>query len=143
DGATSAALGFLTLRRLGFPAVRYFIPDRFELGYGLTPEVVERTMRFAPALIITVDNGITSHAGVEAARRRGIDVLITDHHLPSSELPPANAIVNPNVPGDDFDGKHLAGVGVVFYLLAALGKRHGQPSAVLEHADLVALGTVA
>lgn len=143
DGATSAALATLTLRRLGFPDVHSFIPDRFELGYGLTPEVVERVDALAPRLIMTVDNGITSHAGVEAARARGIDVLITDHHLPPAVVPPANAIVNPNLPGDPFSEKHLAGVGVVFYLLAALGKALGRPNAVLEFIDLVALGTVA
>src|SRR5690606_4636011 len=143
DGATSAALATLTLRRLGFPDVHYFIPDRFELGYGLTPEVVDRVDALAPRLIMTVDNGITSHAGVEAARARGIDVLITDHHLPPDVVPPANVIVNPNLPGDPFAGKHLAGVGVVFYLLAALGKALGRPNAVLEFIDLVALGTVA
>jgi len=143
DGATSAALATLTLRRLGFSTVHYFIPDRFELGYGLTPEVVERIAPLEPRLIMTVDNGITSNAGVEAARALGIDVLITDHHLPPAVVPPANAIVNPNLPGDEFSGKHLAGVGVVFYLLAALGKALGNPNAVLEFVDLVALGTVA
>src|SRR5690606_22064702 len=128
---------------LGFSTVHYFIPDRFELGYGLTPEVVERIAPLEPRLIMTVDNGITSNAGVEAARALGIDVLITDHHLPPAVVPPANAIVNPNLPGDEFSGKHLAGVGVVFYLLAALGKALGNPNAVLEFVDLVALGTVA
>lgn len=143
DGATSAALVTLTLRQLGFASVDYFIPDRFDLGYGLTPEVVERVKPRHPALIVTVDNGITSNAGVDAARADGIDVLITDHHLPPAVLPAANVIVNPNVPGDQFGGKHLAGVGVAFYVLAALGKALGQPNAVLEHVDLVALGTVA
>jgi single-stranded-DNA-specific exonuclease len=143
DGATSSALAFLTLRALGFAAVHYFIPDRFELGYGLTPEVVERTRDLAPTLIVTVDNGITSVAGVERARESGVDVLITDHHLPPAELPRANVIVNPNLRGDTFSGKHLAGVGVVFYLLAALGKALGRANAVVEHVDLVALGTVA
>jgi single-stranded-DNA-specific exonuclease len=143
DGATSTALAVLTLRALGFADVHYFIPDRFELGYGLSPEVVERTLGLAPTLIVTVDNGITSVAGVERARESGIDVLITDHHLPPAELPRATAIVNPNLRGDTFAGKHLAGVGVVFYLLAALGKALGRANAVLEHIDLVALGTVA
>ena len=143
DGATSAALAFLTLRRLGFADVHYFIPDRFELGYGLTPEVVARTRNLAPTLIVTVDNGITSVAGVAAARADGVDVLITDHHLPPAVLPQANVIVNPNLPADSFTGKHLAGVGVAFYLLAALGKALDQPNAVLDYVDLVALGTVA
>jgi single-stranded-DNA-specific exonuclease len=143
DGATSAALMFLTLRALGFTDVRYFIPDRFELGYGLTPEVVARTLPLSPKLIVTVDNGVTSVAGVEAAREAGIDVLVTDHHLPGAELPRANVLVDPNLPGDRFSGKHLAGVGVAFYLLAALGKALGQPRTVLECLDLVALGTVA
>src|SRR5690606_32025878 len=123
--------------------VHYFIPDRFELGYGLTPEVVDRIEGLGPRLIVTADNAITSNAGVEAARSRGIDVLITDHHLPPAVLPRANAIVNPSMPGGRFSGKHLAGVGVVFYLLAALGKALGRPNAVLELVDLVALGTVA
>ncbi len=143
DGATSAALATLTLRKLGFTRVHYFIPDRFELGYGLTPEVVERIAPLAPALIMTVDNGVTSNAGVEAALARDIDVLITDHHLPPAVLPRASVIVNPSLPGERFSGKSLAGVGVVFYLLAALGKALGQPNAVLEFVDLVALGTVA
>ncbi len=143
DGATSSALMVLTLRALGFADVSYFIPDRFELGYGLTPEVVERTRALEPTLIVTVDNGITSLAGVAAARAAGIDVLVTDHHLPGRELPPANVLVDPNLPGDAFAGKHLAGVGVAFYLLAALGKALGTPAAVLEYLDLVALGTVA
>ena len=143
DGATSAAVATLTLRRLGFEHVQYFIPDRFELGYGLTPEVVERLRPHAPSLIVTVDNGITSHAGVDAARAAGIDVLVTDHHLPPAVLPRANAIVNPNLPGDTSGGRHLAGVGVLFYLLAALGKALDRPNAVLDYIDLVALGTVA
>lgn len=143
DGATSSALAYLTLRALGFADVHYFIPDRFELGYGLSPEVVARTRDMSPTLIVTVDNGITSVEGVACARDAGIDVLITDHHLPPAELPRANAIVNPNLRGDTFSGKHLAGVGVAFYLLAALGKALGRGNAVLEHVDLVALGTVA
>lgn len=143
DGATSAALMTLTLRRLGFARVAYFIPDRFELGYGLTPEVVERIAPFEPSLLVTVDNGITSFEGVDVARGRGIDVLVTDHHLPGDTLPNADAIVNPNVPGEAFPGKSLAGVGVAFYLLAALGRACGEPKVVLEFTDLVALGTVA
>jgi single-stranded-DNA-specific exonuclease len=97
----------------------------------------------APRLLVTVDNGISSVAGVAAARERGIDVLVTDHHLPPAVLPDANVIVNPNVPGSDFAGKQLAGVGVLFYLLAALGRALGSPTAVSRYLDLVALGTVA
>ncbi len=143
DGATSTALLVLALRALGFADVGYFIPDRFTLGYGLTPALVERVRDLSPALIVTVDNGISSLDGVAAARAAGIDVLITDHHLPGDELPAANAIVNPNVPGSGFAGKHLAGVGVAFYLAAALGRALDQPGAAAALLDLVALGTVA
>jgi single-stranded-DNA-specific exonuclease len=142
DGATSAALMLLTLGDLGFTRVRFAIPDRFRHGYGLSRALVEE-LSPAPALIVTVDNGISSHDGVAAARERGIDVLITDHHLPPAELPGANAIVNPNLNGDPFPGKSLAGVGVAFYLLAALGRALGRPEAVADYLDLVALGTVA
>ena len=143
DGATSTSLVYLCLKDLGFAEVDFFIPDRFELGYGLTPEAVERVKSRAPSLIVTVDNGITSIDGVRAARTAGIEVLITDHHLPGVELPVANAIVNPNIPGDQFAGKNLAGVGVAFYLLAALGRELGQAERVVEYLDLVALGTIA
>jgi single-stranded-DNA-specific exonuclease len=143
DGATSAALGVLTLRDLGFADVSFFIPDRFSLGYGLSPEAVAALAPRSPRLIVTVDNGVSSVAGVAAARARGIDVLITDHHLPPAALPAANVIVNPNLPGNQFPGKQLAGVGVLFYLLAALGKTLGRPAAVSQYLDLVALGTVA
>jgi single-stranded-DNA-specific exonuclease len=143
DGATSTALGVLTLVDLGFAHVSFFIPDRFELGYGLSSGAVARLADSAPSLIVTVDNGISSVDGVAAARRAGIDVLITDHHAPPGVLPAANVIVNPNLPGDGFPGKHLAGVGVVFYLLAALGKALGSPGSVAKYLDLVALGTVA
>lgn len=143
DGATSTSLVFLCLKDLGFADVGFFIPDRFELGYGLTPEVIERIKGRSPSLIVTVDNGITSIDGVRSARAAGIDVLITDHHLPGVELPDANAIVNPNIPGDKFAGKNLAGVGVAFYLLAALGRELGEPDRVVEYLDLVALGTIA
>ncbi len=143
DGATSTALLVLALRALGFADVGYFIPDRFTLGYGLSPALVDRVRDLAPALIVTVDNGISSLDGVAAARAAGIDVLITDHHLPGDQLPAANAIVNPNVPGSGFAGKHLAGVGVAFYLAAALGRALAQPGAAAALLDLVALGTVA
>jgi single-stranded-DNA-specific exonuclease len=143
DGATSAAVMLLTLRDLGFADVGFFVPDRFELGYGLTTGAVARVTERAPALIVTVDNGISSVEGVAAARAGGIDVLITDHHLPPDVLPQASAIVNPSIPDCDFPGRNLAGVGVVFYLLAALGRAMGRPGAVAAYLDLVALGTVA
>ena len=128
----------------------FLVPNRFEYGYGLTPEIVAVAAERAPTLIITVDNGISSHAGVLAARTRGIDVLITDHHLPGAELPDANVIVNPNVPGNGFASGALAGVGVAFYVCAAVRRAlevagqlpSGAPS-VASFLDLVALGTVA
>jgi len=143
DGATGAALLKLCLRDFGFESVEVFIPDRFELGYGLTPEAVERIGQHGPSLIVTVDNGITSIAGTAAAKERGMDVLITDHHLPGPELPAANAIVNPNLDGSSFEGKSLAGVGVAFYLMAALGKRLNAAGQVARYLDLVAIGTMA
>lgn len=143
DGATSSALCVLVLRALGFASVESFTPDRFALGYGLSPEAVDRVATLDPGLIVTVDNGISSVDGVDAARRAGIDVLVTDHHLPPEQLPRANAIVNPNLPGEAFPGKQLAGVGVAFYLLAALGREMGRASLVSDYLDLVALGTVA
>ena len=143
DGATSTALMVLCLSDLGFPKVSFFVPDRFELGYGLTPEVVDRVLDLDPKLIVTVDNGVTSVEGVRAARAAGIDVLVTDQHLPGDELPDANAIVNPNLIGDPFAGKSLAGVGVAFYVLAALGRSFDRPGCVVEYLDLVALGTMA
>ncbi len=143
DGATSTALMVRGLRDLGFADVRFFVPDRFELGYGLTPEAVEQVVAMSPTLIVTVDNGTTSVDGVRAARELGIDVLVTDHHLPGEALPDARAIVNPNLPGDAFAGKHLAGVGVAFYLLAALARALDQHRVVAHYLDLVALGTMA
>jgi single-stranded-DNA-specific exonuclease len=150
DGATSTALVVRQLRRLGFANVDFLVPNRFEYGYGLTPEIVRLAHeRFAPALIVTVDNGIASHAGVDAARSLGIDTLITDHHLAAATLPVANAIVNPNAPGDTFPSKALAGVGVAFYLMAALTREMQdrgivrQAPSIADFLDLVALGTVA
>jgi single-stranded-DNA-specific exonuclease len=143
DGATSTALMLLTLRDLGFADVSFRIPDRFAEGYGLSAALVESLDPSAADLIVTVDNGISSHEGVAAARSRGIDVLVTDHHLPPEELPDANAIVNPNLARTSFPCKSLAGVGVAFYLLAALGKALGSPPVVSKYLDLVALGTVA
>ena len=143
DGATGAALLSLCLRDFGFESVDVFIPDRFNLGYGLTLEAVERISGHSPSLIVTVDNGTSSLSGTAAARGRGIDVLITDHHLPGPELPPANVIVNPNLPDIPFAGKSLAGVGVAFYLMAALGRRLGSAGHVARYLDLVAIGTMA
>ena len=153
DGATSTALLVRALRRMGAEHADYLVPNRFEYGYGLTPEIVALAAERKPDLIITVDNGISSHAGVSEAKRRGMRVLVTDHHLPGSSLPEADAILNPNLPGDAFPSKSLAGVGVVFYLLAALRAhlhdkgwftRRGITAPNLaEHLDLVALGTVA
>jgi single-stranded-DNA-specific exonuclease len=143
DGATSTALMLLCLRELGFADVGYFIPDRFTLGYGLSVGAVEQIAALDAELIVTVDNGIGSVDGVAAARAAGIDVLITDHHVSPEQLPDANVIVNPNLPGTDFPGQHLAGVGVAFYVLAALGRALDNPTCVTRYLDLVALGTVA
>jgi len=149
DGATSSALVVRSLRRLGFVDAGYLVPNRFRFGYGLTPEIVVLAAQRSPALIITVDNGISSHEGVAEAGRRGIEVLITDHHLPPGELPRAAAIVNPNLVDAHFGSRALAGVGVAFYLMAALARAlqaRGSGASgfsVAELLDLVALGTVA
>ena len=147
DGATSSALMVRALRGLRFSAVDFLVPNRFEFGYGLTPEIVALAAERSPTLIVTVDNGVSSHAGVTAARTRGIDVLITDHHLPAETLPDANVIVNPNLAGSRFGSRALAGVGVAFYVMAALerhlGQRPGGAPVVAQLLDLVALGTVA
>ena len=149
DGATSAALMLRCLREFGFTNVDYLVPNRFEFGYGLTPEIVRVAAESSPGLLVTVDNGISSLAGVEEANRLGIPVLVTDHHLPGSELPDAAVIVNPNLPGSRFPSRNLAGVGVAFYLLAALGRRlerdglKGAARVPSRYLDLVALGTVA
>jgi len=150
DGATACAVGIRGLTAMG-GVVDYLVPNRFEFGYGLTPEIVALAAERQPALIITVDNGIGSVDGVAAAHARGIDVLITDHHLPGDRLPETAWIVNPNQPGCEFPSKHLAGVGVMFYLLRALRsnlRRLGRFKSVAEPnlatlLDLVALGTVA
>ncbi|MGB6605942.1 MAG: single-stranded-DNA-specific exonuclease RecJ [Steroidobacteraceae bacterium] len=147
DGATSSALMVRALRAFGFAAVDFLVPNRFEFGYGLSPEIVTLAASRAPTLIVTVDNGISSHTGVSAARERGIEVLITDHHLPGAQLPDANVIVNPNLPGSRFGSRALAGVGVAFYVMAALQRRlvdaGAAAPAVAQWLDLVALGTVA
>jgi len=149
DGATSTALVLRCLRDFGFRDVDYLVPNRFEYGYGLTRGIVRVAADRSPALLVTVDNGISSIAGVAEARSRGIDVLVTDHHLPGNELPAANVIVNPNLPGSRFPSRNLAGVGVAFYLMARLGRRleedgmAGAARMPAKYLDLVALGTVA
>lgn len=149
DGATSTAFAVRALRLLGHERVSFLIPNRFDAGYGLTPALVDRIEAPVPAVVLTVDNGVSSHDGIEAAAARGIDVVVTDHHLPPPTLPPATAVVNPNRPDCDFASKNLAGVGVIFYVLAALrsellrrGAAGGLPS-LAELLDLVALGTIA
>ncbi len=149
DGATSSALVVRALKACAFTAVDFLVPNRFQFGYGLTPEIVALAAQRSPSLIVTVDNGISSNAGVAAARARGIDVLITDHHLPGAQLPQANVIVNPNLAGSRFASRALAGVGVAFYVMAALRHRldaagfAGAGPGVAQWLDLVALGTVA
>ena len=150
DGATACAVAVRGLTALG-AEVDFLVPNRFEYGYGLTPEIVIEAATRAPRLIVTVDNGIASHDGVAEAAARGIEVLITDHHLPAATLPAPALIVNPNQPGCAFPGKHLAGVGVMFYVLTATrallrerGAFAGRPEPNLAALlDLVALGTVA
>lgn len=153
DGATSTALMIRVLGAMGLKNINFLVPNRFDFGYGLSPELVDVALELSPHLIVTVDNGISSIAGVAHARAQGIDVLVTDHHLPGSQLPEANAILNPNQFGCDFPSKNLAGVGVVFYLLIALRARlrednwfagQGiQEPRLEQYLDLVALGTVA
>jgi single-stranded-DNA-specific exonuclease len=149
DGATSTALVIRCLREFGIGDVDYLVPNRFEFGYGLTPGIVEVAKSRSPDLLITVDNGISSVEGVAEAQRHGIEVLVTDHHLPGDTLPDAEVILNPNLSGSDFESGNLAGVGVAFYLMAALGRRleaQGRPNAAkipARYLDLVALGTVA
>jgi single-stranded-DNA-specific exonuclease len=153
DGATSCAMGIRGLRLMGATDVRYVVPNRFEYGYGLSPEIVEVAAQQQPDILITVDNGIASIEGVELARSKNIDVLITDHHLPGDRLPEANTIVNPNQENDEFPSKNLAGVGVMFYILMALRaylreqdwfvKKDILEPRLAELLDLVALGTVA
>ena len=153
DGATACALGIRGLKMMGASDVHFIVPDRFIHGYGLSPEIVELAHELKPDLIITVDNGISSVEGVALARAKEIDVLVTDHHLPGPVLPEANVIVNPNLDNDAFQSKALAGVGVMFYVLAALraglreqnwfeDKNIPKPQ-LAQLLDLVALGTVA
>ncbi|KTC74863.1 single-stranded-DNA-specific exonuclease RecJ [Legionella birminghamensis] len=153
DGATSTAVAISALKTMGASHVDYLVPNRFEFGYGLTPAIVEVARQRAPDLLITVDNGIASIDGVEAANQAGIDVLITDHHLPGEQLPKACAIVNPNQSGDQFSSKSMAGVGVIFYVMLALRRQLVNSNWFTEQGieapnmaqflDLVALGTVA
>ena len=153
DGATSVALAVSVLRQLGLKDVSYLVPNRFEFGYGLSPEIVALAANQEPDLIVTVDNGISSHAGVMTAQGFGMSVLITDHHLPGDELPGADVIVNPNQPRCQFPSKALAGVGVMFYVLTALraelrsrgwfDQTGREPPNMADSLDLVALGTVA
>ena len=153
DGATSCALAMAALKQFGYQHVDYIVPNRFEYGYGLTPEIVELAATKSPDLIITVDNGISSVDGVRAAQAIGSKVLITDHHIAPDELPSAEAIVNPNQAGCSFSSKAIAGVGVVFYVMLALRSRlremawfldnnQAEPN-MAELLDLVALGTIA
>ena len=150
DGATSTALSILALRSLGFTNIDYLVPNRFDYGYGLTPETVDLAIAKGATLIMTVDNGISSINGVAHAKQKNIQVLVTDHHLPAEELPDADAIVNPNQVGCDFPSKNLAGVGVAFYLMLALRSYLSEKSYFTQAApnlasllDIVALGTVA
>ena len=151
DGATACAVGIRGLRLLGAQHVSYLVPDRVVDGYGLTPPIAERVATQGADVLITVDNGIASVEGVARARELGLKVLVTDHHLPGSELPSADCIVNPNQPGCDFESKSIAGVGVMFYVLMALRAELRQRGAFDQATQpkldallpLVALGTVA
>ncbi|OOF77611.1 single-stranded-DNA-specific exonuclease RecJ [Rodentibacter caecimuris] len=151
DGATSTALAILALRQLGFTNIDYLVPNRFEQGYGLSIPVAEMAIEKGVQLLMTVDNGVSSFDGIAFLKEKGIRVLVTDHHLPPDRLPPADAIVNPNLNQCDFPSKSLAGVGVTFYLMLALRAKfrelgiftaENQPN-FTELLDLVALGTIA
>ncbi len=149
DGATACAVGLRALRSFG-ATVDYLVPNRFETGYGLSPEVAQLAQAKQPDVLVTVDNGIASVAGVVEAKRLGMTVIVTDHHLPGDELPAADAIVNPNQPGCRFASKGIAGVGVMFYVMLALraelrkrGEFKSAEPNLAELLDLVALGTVA
>ena len=153
DGATSSALMMLALKAMGFLKLEFLVPNRFDYGYGLTPEIVDLATQYKPQLIVTVDNGISSIEGVAHAAGLGIDVIVTDHHLPGKILPDAWAIINPNQPNCEFPAKNLAGVGVAFYLLSGLRRalraidwfanNSLEEPNMAEWLDLVALGTVA
>ena len=153
DGATASALCVSALRAMGADDVDFLVPNRFEYGYGLSPELVEEALKRSPRVIVTVDNGVSSVDGVALARNNGVDVVVTDHHLPGDELPAAHAIVNPNMADSGFPSSNLAGVGVAFYVMGAVRQRlrslgHFEKRGVTEPnladwLDLVALGTVA
>ena len=153
DGATSTALAVHALGAMGAVHVDWLVPNRFEFGYGLSPQIVELALPREPDLIVTVDNGVASHDGVEAARAAGISVLVTDHHLPPEVLPAADALVNPNRADDQSDGHNLCGAGVIFYVLAVLCRRLGSEGwyeqrrlarpVMADYLDLVAIATVA
>jgi len=154
DGATSTVVALKAFELMGYGGkVDYLVPNRFEYGYGLTPEIVKVSAQYSPDIIITVDNGISSVAGVLQAKSQGCKVVVTDHHLPSKTLPDADAIINPNQLGDNFPSKNLAGVGVIFYLMLAVKtalqkqnyfeKNQLATPNLTELLDLVALGTVA
>jgi len=143
DGATSTALMLRAMRGMGFAQVDFLVPNRFEFGYGLTPEIVELAATREPDLLVTVDNGISSITGARRAAELGMQLLITDHHLPPAQLPEAAVIVNPNLNGSDFPSGNLAGVGVAFYVMAALARELGSDFPVPSLLDLVALGTIA
>ncbi|WP_286236741.1 single-stranded-DNA-specific exonuclease RecJ [Neptuniibacter halophilus] len=153
DGATSTAVAVLALRMMGAAEVSYLVPNRFEYGYGLSPEIVAEALKQAPDLLITVDNGISSIEGVAAAAEAGLDVIVTDHHLAGASLPAACAIVNPNQPACGFSAKSTCGVGVIFYVMIALRRALQQQDWFRQRGlelpnlatllDLVALGTVA
>ncbi|NVJ61778.1 MAG: single-stranded-DNA-specific exonuclease RecJ [Gammaproteobacteria bacterium] len=153
DGATSTALLMLAFKEFGLSNVCYVVPNRFDYGYGLSPEIVDEVAKLNPDWIITVDNGISSFEGVQKAKEHGIKVMVTDHHLPPEKLPEAEVILNPNQDGDNFSSKSLAGVGVAFYLLIGLraelrrrdyfNSSHIIEPNLAQWLDLVALGTVA
>ena len=153
DGATSCTVAVKGLSLLGVAKIGYIVPNRFEYGYGLTPEIVQLAEQQQPDMLLTVDNGISSIEGVKLARKLAMTVLITDHHLPGDEMPEADAIVNPNLPEDQFPGGALAGVGVIFYVLMALRSRlrenkwferqQLQEPNLGQLLDFVALGTIA
>ncbi|TRY30605.1 single-stranded-DNA-specific exonuclease RecJ [Aliiglaciecola sp. M165] len=153
DGATSTALSILSLRRMGAENIEYLVPNRFDFGYGLSPQIVDVAHQQGAQVIMTVDNGIACIEGVDRAKQHNMRVVVTDHHLAADQLPNADAIVNPNQPGCDFLSKHLAGVGVAFYVMLALrshlkSKNWFEKTAIVEpnlaeYLDIVALGTVA